>query len=459
MTTYVLFTLMTPIYQTFIFEDFSFDQENKKLILKYSLDEELFFTEEVIFDFKFIENINKKALQNALFGVWVMLGISYFKTFLPPEIKFKKYGLTSDQAKFFQKTWEKGLGEFFYQNKISPKGKINFSSDEKSALTNSVSLAVSGSIMPLGGGKDSLVTAEILKENNEDFSTWTVGEFPFLQNMVDKLEVPHLMVKRHIDLKLLDLNKNGALNGHVPISAILAFLGVTSAILTGKKNIILSNENSASEPTVEDINHQYSKSLEFEKDFQEYVKSFISPDLNYFSFLRPLSELKIAQIFCEKCLDKYEKDFSSCNRNFKIKNQKSKNLTWCGECPKCAFVFAIFAPFLERDKLLALFGKNLFADNNLDQTFRELLGLEKTKPFECVGEIEEVRKALEMSKDKWPELSKFDFPKPNFDLEKLNPHLMPERFEKIFNLHISNITNICHTGFIPVSSHKNNANN
>jgi len=424
---------MSPIYQTFIFEDFSFDQENKKLILKYSLDEELFFTEEIIFDFEFTANINKQALQNALFGTWVMMGISYFKAFLPPEIKFKKYGLISDQAKFFQKTWEKGLGEFFYQNKIDPQGKITFPVSGKAELTSPVSLDVSGSIVPLGGGKDSLVTTEILKENNEDFSTWTVGEFPFLQNMIDKLEVPHLMVKRQIDLKLLDLNNNGALNGHVPISAILAFLGTTTSILTGKKNIVLSNENSANQPTVEDINHQYSKSLEFEKDFQEYVKSFISPDLNYFSFLRPLSELKIAQIFCEKCLDKYEKDFSSCNRNFQIKNQESKNLTWCGECPKCAFVFAIFAPFLEREKLISLFGKNLFTDSHLDNTFRELLGLEKTKPFECVGEIEEVRKALEMSKDKWPELYKFDFPKSNFDLEELHAHLMPEKFKNILN--------------------------
>ncbi|MCF7830517.1 hypothetical protein K9M41_00765 [Candidatus Gracilibacteria bacterium] len=423
-------------YQSFIFEDYSFDKENKKLILHYSLDEEIFFTEEIIFDFTFVDNINEKALQNALFGTWVMLGISYFKAFLPPKIKFKKQGFTANQAEFFQKTWAGGLGEFFYQNKIDPQGKINFSSNKKTKPTNPVSLNVSGSIVPLGGGKDSLVTTEILKENNEDFVTWTVGEFPFLQNMISKTRVPHLNVRRHLDPKLLDLNAQGALNGHVPISAILAFLGVTSAILTGRKNVILSNEHSASEPTVGDINHQYSKSLEFERDFQTYVHDFISPDLNYFSFLRPLAELKIAQVFCRKYLDMYEKIFSSCNSNYRL-TEKSKQITWCGKCPKCAFVFAIFAPFLGRERLISLFGKNLFADKDLDQTFRELLGLEKSKPFECVGEIEEVRKSLELAQEKWPELSKFDFPKSNFTLEELHPHLIPENFYEILRKIVS----------------------
>ena len=426
------------MYERFIFENYSFAPEEKKLTLQYSLDEKVSFEETILFDFDFVE-YNAEALDRAFFGVFVMNGISYFKTHLPQKIEFKKGGLTENQKLFFEKTYTYGLGEFFYQNGINPEGAVNFELNPgvESRPVNVDNLT--GSLVPIGGGKDSITTAEILKKSNEDFETWTVGAYTFFAPMIENIGKLHTNVKRTIDPKLFDLNKEGALNGHVPISAILAFLGVASAILRGKQNVILSNENSANEPNVHigtmEINHQYSKSFEFEADFQGYVRENISSDVNYFSFLRPLSELKIAEVFCNNFIDKYASHFSSCNRNFKIENRKLKieNFSWCCECPKCAFVFLLFAPFVERNELIKIFGENLFIKEDLWKTFAQLLGQQDIKPFECVGEIDEVKRALQLAQatGNWPELKNFPISKSEYNENEWNQNLMPSYFENL----------------------------
>ncbi len=428
---------MEPKFTRFIFENFSFLPNEKKLIFEYSLDQKITFREEFLFLFDFAPHYDKASLERAMQGAFIMCGISYYKAFLPPRIEFANGGISPSQAKFFENVWTEGLGEFFYRNHLPVKGKIQFPAKEENAPSPLHIKNLSGSLVPLGGGKDSLVTAEILKSTSEEFETWTVGKFPLIENMTKKIGVPHLLVQRKIDPKLFELNVAGALNGHVPISAIFAFLSVITALLRKRENIILSNEHSANEPTVGNINHQYSKSLDFEKDFQKYVCDFISPDVHYFSLLRPLSEFKIAEIFVQKCWEEYSTLFASCNTNYRIsrpisaKGGRGDFSHWCGSCPKCAFVFAILAPFVKREKLIALFGKNLFEDSSLEHTFRELLGLEAAKPFECVGEIEEVRYALEQAQKNFPEVKKFKFPKSKFDPKKWHPSAMPEKFEDL----------------------------
>ncbi len=433
------------MYERFVFESYTFWPQEKKLILKYSLDEKVYFQEEVLFDFDFDPKFSRPAFGRAIFGLFIICGISYFKAFLPPKIEFKTRGLTENQKLFFNKIYTLGLGEFFYRNQIDPNGKVNFVTNEKIQSTPVSIQSLSGSIVPIGGGKDSITTAEILKKNEEDFETWTVGNYPFFDSMISKIGKTHLQIRRNIDPQLFELNANGALNGHVPISAILAFLGVTSAILRGKQNVILSNENSANEPNLEfkgvSINHQYSKSLEFEADFQTYVRENISPEVNYFSFLRPLSELRIAEIFCKNFLEKYAHDFSSCNTNFKIGNGKPnrKHFSWCKKCPKCAFVFILFSPFVKRDKLIEIFGGNLFADKDLYPIFAELLGQTESKPFECVGEIEEVKRALMLAKQtgNWPELTNFIAEETAYNEHYWNQNLMPAYFENLLRAFVS----------------------
>lgn len=433
---------MKKNYQSFIFEDYTFWPQEKKLLLRYSFDGELFFTEEILFDFDFAPDFDKLALGKILHGLFLMCGISYYKAFLPPQIKCKTRGLTKFQAAFFEKIYQNGLAEFFFCNNLPLDPAISFPVDptkENKALTLP---DLEGSLVPLGGGKDSLTTVEILKAQGEAFETWTVGDFPALENMIQKINRPHLQIRRIIDPKLFELNAQGVYNGHVPISSILAFLSMTTAILKKKKNVLFSNESSANEPTIvvngKSVNHQYSKSLEFEKDFQAYLQTCVSADLQYFSFLRPLSELRIAEIFCQNFFHTYADIFSSCNKNFRQKNTASQ-LQWCGKCPKCAFVFLIFSPFLERETLISLFGENLFLKSELQKTFRELLGQESQKPFECVGEIREVQAALRLAQktNQWPELKSWDIPETKFDFRKFSKHAVPRKFEHMISPYIA----------------------
>lgn len=419
----------------FIFEDFKFDKEKKELFLNYSLDGKIKFREIFTFNFNFAENYSEEALDKAFLGLWIMAGISYFKTCLPQKIVIKSREISSSQAEFFTKIYENGLGEFFVKNKLDPHNQIHFPGKKNPAKSVSIN-NLNGTIVPIGGGKDSLVTAKILEKYGENFNTWHVGNSKVIEDCVRILGKENLQISRKISPELLRLNKKGALNGHIPISAILAFLSITTAILTGKKNIAFSNENSANFGNTfykgEEMNHQYSKSLEFEKDFQKYVAENISPDINYFSFLRPLTELKIAEIFAGIGWNDFKNVFSSCNRNFHIEKKADKK--WCLACPKCAFVGLILSPFLDEEKFREIFTEKFFTKPELQEYFAEIMGISGHKPFECVGEIAEAQLAAKLAAKKYPELAKFadHFPTPNFDKDNLHQHSMPKKFAGIW---------------------------
>lgn len=202
-------------------------------------------------------------------------------------------------------------------------------------------------------------------------------------------------ITRIIDSRLLELNKKGFINGHTPFSSLLAFLTYFIAYITEKKYIALSNESSANESNVvgEKINHQYSKSYEFENDFEEYSKQYLKMPIKYFSFLRPLNELQIAKLFSKH--EKYHTTFKSCNVG-----SKGKEWQWCTKCPKCLFVYTILSPFLYKEKLLNIFGKDLFEDKELLSMFIDLTGNGDTKPFECVGTFDEIQFAIAMTIEK-----------------------------------------------------------
>ena len=423
---------MKPSYRQFIFERYEFDAAAKQLTLHYSLDGKLQFTEIFRFNFEFTD-YNSQALDQACFGLFMVAGVSYYKTALPPEIVIKHGQLTSVQADFFDRVYRHGLGELYAQNQITPPHRIDFPISKQAITTPADTPVGTGAILPVGGGKDSLVTLELLRQAGIDFETWVLGHTSLLQPLLDRIGGTHLPVTRILDPQIAKLNREGAYNGHIPISAVLAFTGVVSAILRGRRDIVLSNEASAGELNLEyrgiAVNHQYSKTLEFERLFQDYLGTAITPSVRYFSFLRPMSELRIAELFCGHWLAKYQGVFTSCNRNFKQGN--TQPLRWCGECPKCAFVFLIFAPFLPKAKLVDLFGgKNLFAEPKLARTYRELLGIEGHKPFDCVGEVRECRQAVVMARKKgnYPELDQFEFPPVEYDYRALQEQAMPDEY-------------------------------
>ena len=161
--------------------------------------------------------------------------------------------------------------------------------------------------------------------------------------------------------------------------------------------IVLSNEKSSNYWNILwkwlDINHQYSKSLEFELDFSLYVKKYISSNIKYFSLLRWMYEIKIAELFTKYASD-YFWYFSSCNKNFSISTKKLTNKYWCNSCSKCVFVFIILSAFLNDEEIIKIFWENLYFKNDLKDIYYDLLWFWKTKPFECVWEKIEVIYAM-----------------------------------------------------------------
>lgn len=202
-----------------------------------------------------------------------------------------------------------------------------------------------------------------------------------------------MKVKRTLDQRMLELNRQGYLNGHTPFSALVAFSSLIGAAILDLDYVALSNESSANESTVpgSSVNHQYSKSFEFEKDFHQYAGRYLPGSAYYFSLLRPLSEFQIAWIFSG--LKQYHDIFRSCNSG-------SKTDSWCGHCPKCLFVCLILSPFLGQEELEKIFGRAMLEDLSLRETFDKLVGIVSEKPFECVGSRNEVREAARLTIEK-----------------------------------------------------------
>jgi len=391
-------------YKSFIFEgyDYSFENTSESLLIsmKYSFDGIEQFEEKLTFkvDVKNWFSVNQAALEKAMDALFLAAGISYYKAACPAHIIQKAVPMDHYQAAFWTKLYERGLGEFFYQNKIDFRGLIKFEANEKESKKAGEGNLKERALLPIGGGKDSIVSAEILKKKEMDFVTFSLRDAEPIRATAEVIGMPRIIVNRQISPRLIELNAEGALNGHVPITAYISFVLALSAIIYNYKYLVLSLEKSANFGQFDylgmDINHQYSKSEEFEGDFRNYLKNYICSDLEYFSLLRGFYEIRIVEIFAGlKNLDKYWPRFSSCNGNFKLikKNVAPK---WCGTCPKCTFVYLCLAPFVKLEKLVEIFGKNLLDEADLLDLYEELTGVKNFKPFECVGTVEECRVAI-----------------------------------------------------------------
>ncbi len=408
------------------------------LSLTYGYDDSLTFVEQYRFDFPFADNIDDGLLDVAFQTLFFMAGVSYYKMYLAPRIVVSNGELDVSSANFFSKTYQRGLGELFYKNNLSPTTNITFPVTDKSPSTPPTYIT-DGKLIAIGGGKDSLVSVEVLREQN-DVAVWSLGHRAQLAPLMEIINLPSLWVDRRLDPAIATHNKEGAYNGHIPISAIFAAVGAVVAVLSGNRDVVVSNESSASDPTLEyqgvQINHQYSKSLEFEEDFQQYLAHRLGENVHYYSLLRPFTELRIAEIYSHY-FDKYNNVFSSCNRAF---TQNSNTLFWCGHCAKCAFTFLILTPFVSRSKLETLWGKNLLLEPDLETTYRQLLGIEGDKPLDCVGEIKESRAAMRIAQKEYPELDKYEFDLPeDYDYRRVSKNVMPPEIYKVLEAFTSKI--------------------
>lgn len=388
-------------YPDFIFESYSIAESTEGFNITYH------FSIPNLVEFHPVIKVPKKGAKlideftkNLVFHIGLVELISYWKSTCSPNIIIKAGFLNQEQLNWFKKLYYYGLGELFFVNKIENDidDFVDIKCEAEAIFIPKPDYNGVGCMIPIGGGKDSNVTLELLKNDYANNDCFIINPKPVIiecAKIGGYSDEKTLIVERIIDKQLIDLNNKSFINGHTPFSALIAFVSYLTAYLNNKKYIVLSNEASANEETVigTDVNHQYSKTYEFENDFYNYTNKYFAIDIKYFSLLRPLSEFQIAMLFSD--YEKYHLAFKSCNVG-----SKKNPWNWCCNCPKCLFVFIILSPFLYKDKLEEIFGEDLYQKEELLKVFIELTGRASTKPFECVGTYSEVRYAITLVIDK-----------------------------------------------------------
>ncbi len=393
---------MPSTAQRFIFESISFpSQQEVAFHYRVELEENAaqHYTETLTFPEEISSFLSTNQAKPFLQSLHLMLGVSYWKAHCAPKIEIEAgYGLFKEQAEFWNTMYTKGLGEFFYVNSIDFRGLVQFPVAEKGIASIQLVTDNKQALVPFGGGKDSLVTAERLQRAQTPFSLIALNPQPLQFRVAEKIGQPLIAISRKVDPTFLQQSQEKSIyTGHVPMTAMYTFVALLVAAAKGIGQVILSNEHSANEGNVEylgfEINHQWSKSQECEQLMAQYISSSLTPSIHLTSLLRDMSELQIIEEFVS--YPQYFFDFSSCNKNFALAGSKNVDGSlWCGTCPKCAFVFAGLAAYLPKETVLSIFHKNLLDDAELVDLYKQLLGIKDMKPFECVGTAEEVRKAF-----------------------------------------------------------------
>jgi hypothetical protein len=407
-----------------------------------------------------------RAAEAALRLLHLIAGVSYYKAAVPGRILVDGYAIDADTAALLELIYLNGLGEFAYRNGLDLHERIRFPHAAPAATAPALGLR-EHALVAIGGGKDSLVSIEALRTLGiEQTVTWIggsqliqacaartglptlnigrqlapqlfdfnrqgawnghipvtavnsailvlaavlhgvdqtvcwIGGSQLIAACAARTGLPTLNIGRQLAPQLFEFNRQGALNGHIPVTAVNSAILVLAATLHGAGQVVFSNERSASYGSMitlpdgsgtGEVNHQWSKGWDFERLFGDYVAGHVARGLHYYSLLRPLSELAVARLFART--DRYDAHFSSCNRNFHILGERPVN-RWCGQCPKCHFVFLALAPFMSKPRLVGILGRNLLDDPEQAGGYDALLEYQDHKPFECVGEGRESRAAM-----------------------------------------------------------------
>jgi hypothetical protein len=351
------------------------------------------------------------AAQAAARIVYLLAGVSYYKTAAPPVIDLGDTALTNLERAFLREFYRAGLGEYAYRNGLD-LSDLTFHSDPVpptpvpdgyAAHPYAQPPAAGRPLVPFGGGIDSIVTVEGVRKRTGDIALFVVSRpgdrFDAIEQPAAVSGLPVLRAGREIDPQLLRSQELGFLNGHVPVTGIISAIAVLAATLNDRDAVVMSNEWSASVPTLEhngrQVNHQWSKSAAFEASFRELLQAGPAGLPDYFSALRDRTELWVGEKFA--ALTQYHGTFRSCNRAFHIDTSRRLD-HWCGRCDKCCFIDLILAPFMSAEQLKTVFtagggGAEPLDNPELKAKFQTLLG-SGTKPFECVGEVNECRAAV-----------------------------------------------------------------
>jgi len=365
-----------------------------------------------------LEGARAVAAERALELLHLIAGVSYYKAAVPRGIRIEGYGIDAGTAALLEDVYVHGLGEFAYRNGLDLHGRIKFPVEANGGHPwrddigfGSSRPAIHGrayegaadadrasagrALVAIGGGKDSLVSIEALRALGVEQTVTWIGGSQLIRACAERTGLSTLNIGRQLAPELFDYNRQGAWNGHIPVTAVNSAIMAFAAVVLGVDQVVFSNERSASygsliEGTGE-VNHQWSKGWAFERAFAGHLRTHVAADLSYYSLLRPLSELAVARQFAKT--DRYDAHFSSCNRNFHLLGERPVN-RWCGVCPKCHFVFLALAPFMPKPRLVGIFGRNLLDDAAQVPGFDALLEYRDHKPFECVGEGRESRAAM-----------------------------------------------------------------
>jgi len=403
----------------FIFDNYGYNASTGLAHFRYTLDGRTF--EEQV-QYQPAEHYDEVMLDRALFLAFGVIGTSYYKTFPATETVFKVGQIDDWQANFLSKVYQEGLSQFAYENKLSRQDLGRFTATTDHVL-ESVSYVGKGKLVLQSGGKDSLLVASLLNEKGIDYIPWYLTNSSYYPAILDSLGHPVVVTTRKIDIDALRAAAaDGAKNGHVPVTYIVQSLALVQAILLNKNEVLVSiaHEGEEAHAHIDDlaITHQWSKTWFAEQLFAEYVERYISPDIHIGSPLRRYSELRVAELFVQHAWKQFGHSFSSCNRANYKQDEDNSELHWCGECPKCANSYLLFAPFVDAEELKSLFaGQDLFEKPMLQETFKGLLGAEGVmKPFECVGEINELQYAYHLAQKRggYGQVS-FDVPESTFD--------------------------------------------
>ncbi len=400
------FDLLRREFSAFYYDGFHIEPGEDSILIRFD------FSVDDIFEFHpetriITDNLTllndpfSATAQRLVFSVGLAEAVSYWKAICPSLFVIRCGYLDDEQKEWWKKLWFNGLGEFFYMNGIATDIEsfltIENTLPEPEASTELHYNTSGFSLVPVGGGKDSAVTLSLLEGIKDSLLCFTVNDQKARTDTVTAIGLDKSRIVRTyrtIDPALLKFNTEGYLNGHTPFSSVVAFLSMYCAYLTGAQHIILSNESSANEVNVggTDVNHQYSKSYEFERDFSLYAEKYLRVPIRYFSLLRPFGELQIAKMFAS--LPQYHAVFRSCNVG-------SKKNIWCCNCAKCLFVYIILSPFLSPEQLFNIFGCNMLDKYSLKSDFDGLTGFSDVKPFECIGTVSEVNYALSLTADEY----------------------------------------------------------
>jgi len=402
-------------YPEFIYENCRWRVEGDRLLFDFKfLMGDIEFAPSIAVrgvDLARIDALGAEVVSNLAFNIGLAEIPSYWKAACSPRIVVKAGYLDGGQVKFWRDLIA-NMGQFFYENNLEfIVPEIAVMAPKAGGLGLFTAGLAERFLVPLGGGKDSLVTLEVIRsylagkeaqkeQLGDKLITFTLNANAALKNVAAATQEKNIFVERQIDPRLIELNRQGYFNGHTPFSSILSIMGVALAIIFDCRTVAISQEQSSNEGNVvyrgRRVNHQYSKTFEFENKFRDYSKKYLAKSVEYYSFLRPLFELQIAMIFAR--YPQYFSTFLSCNRAFTIKNvQSGANAGWCGTCPKCLSIFSMIYPFVGAAAASRIFGQDLFKNAALMSLMRELLGQTDCKPFECVGTLKETRAAFYLS--------------------------------------------------------------